>query len=251
VAARNNPRESASFDPTNARAFPHPVSDGDALLTSYCRRRIQEEVAVSSIPAYLSRAFAKRSLDLIIGTVCGAACLPVLLFVSLWIKADSPGPVLFRQRRVGRNGKVFTILKFRTMVVDAERFTGPLWAVEDDPRCTRAGRILRRLKIDEIPQLLNVLRGEMSLVGPRPERPFFVNQLIEEFPEYTRRLLIKPGITGLAQIHQKADQKLEDVSRKQGLDFAYLERASLVLDLTVLWKTIGTALNGCDRPGPR
>lgn len=229
-------------------AFPHPkaIQEPDAFISSTAKRRIEEEKLLGGASEYVVSGVMKRTIDLVASTIFLILMLPFLLAIAIWIKLDSPGPVIFRQRRVGKDGQTFTIVKFRTMVLNAERFTGPLWAVEDDPRCTRLGKILRRRKIDEMLQVLNVFRGEMSLVGPRPERPFFVNRLVEEVPEYPRRLLAKPGITGLAQVFQNADRNLRDVSRKQRWDLVYLEKATPWLDLKILWRTVGIALNGRD-----
>ncbi len=161
---------------------------------------------------------------------------PVLIACAVLIKLTSRGPAIYKQDRVGQNGRVFTLFKLRTMYEDAEAQTGPVWAAGDheDPRVTPVGRILRRTHLDEFPQLLNVLKGEMSLIGPRPERPHFVSQLKGEIPEYEKRLEVKPGITGLAQIRNGYDRNLRDVRRKVRLDTQYIRRMSWALDVSIL-----------------
>ncbi|HEX9660228.1 MAG TPA: sugar transferase, partial [Rhodothermales bacterium] len=141
-------------------------------------------------------------------------------------------------------GRLFTMYKFRTMNDDAESDTGPVWATEDDPRYTRLGRWLRRTRIDEVPQLINVLKGDMSLVGPRPEREFFVEKLVKEVPLYRRRLRVKPGITGIAQVKWKYDQSVEDVRQKVKYDLFYISNMSLRMDLKILFATVRTILSG-------
>ena len=159
------------------------------------------------------------------------------ILVSLIIKIESKGPILYRQKRVGQNGKIFIINKFRSMKDEAENTTGPVWAIEEDPRITKVGKILRKYRIDEIPQFINVLFGDMSVVGPRPERPFFIKKLIKEFPFYYRRHKIRPGITGWAQIKQSYDSSLSDVKEKLKYDFFYIENMSLSLDLQIMIRT--------------
>jgi exopolysaccharide biosynthesis polyprenyl glycosylphosphotransferase len=159
-------------------------------------------------------------------------CSPLLILTAILIKATSKGPVLYSQVRVGCGGKTFVMLKFRTMRVDAERHTGPVWATDRDSRCTWLGGYLRRWSLDELPQLLNVIRGEMSLVGPRPERPFFVNQFAQTMPQYHLRHAVPPGITGWAQVHGwRGNTSLE---KRLEHDLYYIRHQSLRLDLTVL-----------------
>lgn len=165
--------------------------------------------------------------------------LPLMAVLCVVVRATSPGPVFFVQRRVGRNGRAFGILKLRTMVADAEQATGPIWAQENDPRITPIGRFLRATHFDEIPQLINVLKGEMSLVGPRPERPVFVEQFRREIPFYEERLTVKPGITGLAQVRHRYDETLKDVRRKVAYDRLYIRKMCLLLDLRIILLTIG------------
>lgn len=172
------------------------------------------------------------------------AGLPVWLVVSLAIVLDSRGSVFYRQKRTGEGGRVYRIFKFRSMVRDAERKTGAVWAGRDDPRITRIGRLLRRTRIDEVPQFLNVLIGDMAVVGPRPERPEIIEELRKIYPFYDKRLTVKPGITGWAQVKLEYDTSLEDVSKKLKLDFQYIENQSLFLDLEILARTIIVVLTG-------
>ncbi|MDZ7374209.1 MAG: undecaprenyl-phosphate glucose phosphotransferase [candidate division KSB1 bacterium] len=189
----------------------------------------------------------KRLMDIVVSLVVLVAGIPLWILVALAIKLDSPGPVLFKQKRVGKDGKIFTIYKFRSMIEGAEKMTGPKWAEEDDPRITRVGKILRKLRIDEFPQLINVLAGDMSLVGPRPERPYFVRRLKHQIPLYTRRLRVKPGITGWAQVKGHYDTSIEDVRKKLEYDLFYIENMSLRMDFKILLTTIYVALAGKGR----
>jgi len=185
---------------------------------------------------------ARRTLNLIVGVVALILTLPLLSFVALAISIDSPGPVLYRQKRVGRNSQTFYCYKFRTMRENAEAECGPTWAGDDDPRITRVGRILRRSRLDEIPQLWCVVRGDMALVGPRPERPEFVAWLEKEIPYYGMRHLVTPGITGWAQVRYKYGNSLEDAREKLQYDLFYLKNASVALDFLILFHTIKTVL---------
>ena len=185
----------------------------------------------------VQQKFAKRIIDIIFSFIILLGFSPVWILVSLIIKIESKGPILYRQKRVGQNGRIFIINKFRSMKDEAENTTGPVWAIEEDPRITKVGKILRKYRIDEIPQFINVLFGDMSVVGPRPERPFFVEKLIKEFPFYYRRHKIRPGITGWAQIKQSYDSSLSDVKEKLKYDFFYIENMSLSLDLQIMIRT--------------
>lgn len=158
------------------------------------------------------------------------------------IKLDSRGPIFYRQERVGQDGRRFLLCKFRSMRQDAEKDTGPVWAREGDDRVTRVGRILRRTRIDELPQFYNVLRGDMSLVGPRPERPMFVEQLSEEIPYYPLRHVIKPGITGWAQINYGYANTLEHTVEKLQYDLFYIKNISWILDLLIVFETVKTVM---------
>jgi lipopolysaccharide/colanic/teichoic acid biosynthesis glycosyltransferase len=217
-------------------------------------------------------ALAKRTFDLVGGIVVLLLALPFFIVVPIMIKLESPGPAIFRQLRVGKNnrrkerrrpnfvlantrrrkdrrredlqGCPFMIYKFRTMREDAEKFCGPVWATKNDPRITKVGKILRLTRLDELPQLLNVLKGDMSLVGPRPERPHFVRQLAEEIEGYSERLKTKPGITGLAQVSQGYDTNIEDVDSKVKFDVTYIKNWSLWFDLKIIAKTFVVMLTG-------
>lgn len=169
--------------------------------------------------------------------------LPVALLTAILIKLDSRGPVLYRQERVGMNGQPFTLMKFRSMRVDAEK-DGPIWASQTDGRTTRVGRIIRKIRVDEIPQFWNILKGEMSFVGPRPERPHFVAQLAQEIPYYEQRHLIAPGLTGWAQIKYPYGASIEDARQKLQYDLYYIKNQSLALDAAILFETIKTILFG-------
>jgi len=186
----------------------------------------------------------KRLCDVLFSLVILIGFLPIWLIVALVIRMDSQGPIFYAQKRVGRNGKVYKMIKFRSMVVGAEKMTGPIWATNNDPRVTRVGRFLRRLRLDEIPQLINVLSGDMSLVGPRPERLYFVKKFRKVFPLYSRRLHVRPGITGWAQIKGGYDQSLEHVKKKLEYDLFYLENMSLRMDLKIVLSTIYVMLLG-------
>ncbi|MGQ9502805.1 MAG: exopolysaccharide biosynthesis polyprenyl glycosylphosphotransferase, partial [Anaerolineae bacterium] len=162
--------------------------------------------------------------------------------IALLIKLDSPGPVFFRQIRSGRGGVPFQLFKFRSMRTDAEATTGARWATEDDPRITRVGRWLRRTRLDELPQILNILRGDIHLIGPRPERPEFIAQLEKEIPFYRARLAVKPGLTGWAQVKYRYGSTVEDARIKLEYDLYYIKHRSLGLDLQILLQTIGVML---------
>jgi lipopolysaccharide/colanic/teichoic acid biosynthesis glycosyltransferase len=177
-----------------------------------------------------------RLLDIVGSLTILILGLPVMLVTSLLIKLTSRGPILYKQERVGKHGTVFTLYKFRTMIDDAEKHIGPVWAVKNDDRITAVGRILRRMRLDELPQLCNILRGEMSLVGPRPERPYFVarHKALQGI-----RLSVKPGLTGLAQVRSAYDLK---PSHKVKYDCLYIQRRSLLLNIYILMHTIPVLL---------
>ncbi|RPH66372.1 MAG: TIGR03013 family PEP-CTERM/XrtA system glycosyltransferase [Burkholderiales bacterium] len=192
----------------------------------------------------LLRDMIKRSFDVTASLVLFAVTLPILLLAMLAIALESGRPVFYRQERVGQGGTTFEILKFRTMVHDAERDGPPRWAAANDPRITHVGRFLRLTRIDELPQLINVLRGEMSLVGPRPERPFFVRHLIEDIPYYDVRHSVKPGITGWSQVRYQYGASVEDSLAKLQYDLYYIKNHSLFLDLLILIDTVQVVLLG-------
>ena len=192
----------------------------------------------------VQQRFAKRLLDIVVATLVVVPAFPIWLLVALAIKIESKGPVLYRQERVGKNSKRFVINKFRSMVDEAETVTGPVWAEAEDTRITKVGRLLRRFRLDEVPQFFNVFSGDMSVVGPRPERPYFVQKLVEEFPFYYRRHKIRPGITGWAQIKHSYDSSLSDVKEKLKYDFFYIENSSLSLDFLIMFRTVLVMLSG-------
>ena len=185
----------------------------------------------------------KRLLDLILAAVGLVLAAPVMALVMLAIKLTSPGPAMFHQRRVGRHGRIFTVHKFRSMKPDAEAETGPVWARKDgDPRVTRVGLFLRRTRLDELPQLWNVIRGDMSFVGPRPERPEFVTELTDEIPYYSQRHSIRPGITGWAQVCYTYGASREDALQKLQYDLYYIKNLSIALDAYIIFESIKTVL---------
>jgi len=186
----------------------------------------------------------RRALSLVASAVLLLIVLPVVPFVMLAIKLDSAGPILYRQKRVGRGGVTFTCYKFRTMRRDAEADSGPTWAGDDDPRITRTGRFLRTVRLDEIPQLWCVLKGDMAFVGPRPERPEFIAWLSQELPYYSIRHAVRPGITGWAQVRYPYGNTLEDAKEKLQYDLYYIKNASIGLDLLIMFQTIKIVLLG-------
>ena len=186
----------------------------------------------------------KRYSDIALSIAGLTIASPILLFAAILIKLNSKGQVIYRQNRVGKNGKVFKVYKLRTMRLDAEKYTGVIWAKENDSRITSVGRVLRKAHIDEIPQLLNVLKGEMSIVGPRPERPELVRDLKTLIHDYEKRLQVTPGITGLAQVWHKYDETIEDVKKKIKYDLLYIRRMCLLVDLRILAQTFVVVLTG-------
>jgi sugar transferase (PEP-CTERM system associated) len=187
-------------------------------------------------------ALGKRLLDVAIATLLILLTLPLMLVVAVLIKCESRGPVFYRQERVGRHNQVFVLFKFRSMCQNAEPDGAPVWAAECDSRVTRVGRFIRYTRIDELPQLWNVLRGEMSIVGPRPERPYFVERLAAAIPLYAERHFVKPGITGWAQINAPYGASLEDARDKLSYDLYYIKNQSLLFDLRILVATLRVVL---------
>jgi exopolysaccharide biosynthesis polyprenyl glycosylphosphotransferase len=188
--------------------------------------------------------FVKRTFDVVIAGVALFFLVPVLALVGLIVRVSSPGPVFFRQRRLGEGGELFEILKFRTMVDGAEQAGKAVWAAADDARITAVGRVLRRTRLDEIPQLWNVLRGEMSIVGPRPERPEFLELLRDTVPFWTRRHLVKPGITGWAQVRRGYTADASGTAEKLAYDLYYLKYRSLLFDFAIAARTVGIVFSG-------
>ena len=193
-------------------------------------------VHLTQVPLTGWMSLVKRTLDIGISAAALAALSPALAAIAAAIRLSDGGPVLYRQRRMGLDGRPFDILKFRSMVVGAEEESGPTWASPDDPRRTRLGRFLRRWSLDELPQFLNVFRGEMSLVGPRPERPEFVREFKEKFPQYMLRHRVRAGITGWAQVHGWRGNT--SLSKRIEYDLYYIENWSLSLDIKILWMTL-------------
>ena len=190
------------------------------------------------------RLVLKRVVDFMGAAIGIVLTAPVMLAAAIGVKLTSKGPIFYKQERMGRFGGSFTIYKFRSMHVDAEA-AGPQWAAcRNDPRLTNVGAVLRRTHLDELPQLFNVLKGEMSLVGPRPERSCFVEDLNRDIPRYDQRLLIKPGMTGLAQVHYRYDTSIVDVKRKLRFDLLYVKRMCLALDARILLWTIAVVATG-------
>jgi lipopolysaccharide/colanic/teichoic acid biosynthesis glycosyltransferase len=217
-------------------------------------------------PSTADRVYSwfKRGLDIVLSSIGLLVLAPVLALLAVVIKLDSRGPVFYGQERIGLNrrrslgndraagerrrkdtfGRPFKIYKLRTMVADAEKNTGPIWAKAGDSRVTRVGKILRKTRLDEFPQLWNVLRGEMSLVGPRPERPSFVLSLSESLPDYPKRCFAVPGITGLAQVKSRYDTSIETVSRKLQYDLYYVRHGRLMLDFKIMVATLKVMARG-------
>lgn len=190
------------------------------------------------------RAFGKRIFDLFVSLLIFIVSFPIMLITAFLIYLEDRMPIFYKQERVGKDGHSFMVLKFRSMRNDAETITGPQWASTDDPRTTKVGRVIRKLRIDELPQILNVLKGEMSFVGPRPERPHFVEQLCEEVPYYNMRHSIKPGITGMAQVRYQYGASVEDSIQKLQYDLYYVKNNSLFLDILILIDTLQVVLLG-------
>ena len=200
-----------------------------------------QELFAFTMPLWQVRV--KRVIDIVFGAFLGICSLPVCLIAAIAIKLEDHGPVFYSQERIGLYGKPFTVFKFRTMRTDAEKF-GAQWATKDDPRITKVGKFLRKTRIDELPQILCVLKGDMSMVGPRPERAVFIAKLREEIPFYISRLKMKPGLTGWAQVCHHYDTSTEDVKIKLQYDMYYFENMSLLLDFQILVRTVYVVLTG-------
>jgi exopolysaccharide biosynthesis polyprenyl glycosylphosphotransferase len=199
-------------------------------------------INVNDVPLQGLNSWIKRVIDVFLsGAAVVVMAIPFGIIAAL-VKLTSPGPVFYRQERMGLDGKAFNVYKFRSMFVGAEDTTGPIWARKDDPRATPIGRWLRKLDLDELPQFLNVLRGDMSIVGPRPERPFFVEQLAAEIPFYTQRHAVKPGITGWAQVKYQYGSSVEDAMEKLRYDLYYIKHLSLALDVSIVFDTVKVIL---------
>ena len=224
-----------------------PEHDGESMalhrseqnpgLSAPTLRLVHSAEPVLPSHAYLA-SFRKRSLDIVVGSIGVLLLAAMFLPVAILIKLTSAGPVFYRQRRVGRDGREFELIKFRTMTHDAEAEDGPVWAQPNDPRVTRVGGMLRRLYIDEFPQWINVLKGDMSVVGPRPERPELMGQILDVVPNFGQRLKAKPGITGIAQINYKYTNTMIEARNKLRHDVIYINAASLTLDLQLILRTL-------------
>lgn len=184
--------------------------------------------------------FFKRTFEIVFSIALLLFTLPVLVLTAIAIKLESPGPVFYKQERVGLNGKTFNIIKLRSMRTDAEK-NGPQWAAKNDPRVTQVGKFIRKTRIDEIPQLINVLRGDMSLIGPRPERPMFTEQFDKEIPGFKKRLAVKPGLTGWAQVNGGYEAT---PAEKLKMDLYYIRNQSFRLDLEILLRTVWVVISG-------
>lgn len=196
--------------------------------------------------SFIQRTYraAKRTFD-IVSAILGLIVLsPLLLLAAVLVRLTSRGPIIYSQTRVGKNGRLFDIYKFRTMRVDAEKDTGPVWAQTNDNRLTPVGGFLRKAHIDELPQLINILKGEMSLIGPRPERPLFVEDFKQKISDYDKRLEVKPGLTGLAQVFHRYDESVNDVRKKVKYDLLYIKRVCFMSDLRILFRTVRVVLTG-------
>ena len=184
----------------------------------------------------------KRLLDILLALTVFTFTWPLMIMTAIAVRMDSPGPVLFRQERAGHHGRPFTLLKFRSMTADAEAKSGPVWASEGDPRITKVGKFIRKTRLDELPQVFNVLLGDMSMVGPRPERPHFVETLAAEIPYFNQRHVVKPGLTGWAQINYPYGNTVEDSKNKLQFDLFYIKHQSFLFDLSILFSTIKTVV---------
>jgi len=223
------------------------VPDIYDLLTGYAQMHSVTGMPLIDInPNILTELqfLLKRLIDIFVSFFTLIITFPILIIVSILIKFSSKGGIIFKQNRVGLNGRHFIVHKFRTMYDDSEKNTGPVWAKINDPRITKIGHFLRKTRIDEFPQLFDVLIGNMSIVGPRPERDFFISQLKEKFPYYMRRLNVRPGVTGWAQIMGSYDTDIESVENKLKLDFYYIENISIWLDVKIMIITIWVILLG-------
>lgn len=234
----------------NARLHGLSVEDSNSFLEKINGRIAVEDLYPSSLifsegsrvsrPALL----AQRLASVVVALLALILCSPAILVAAVLVNFSSPGPILFRQERVGHRGRVFTLFKFRTMLMDAEAESGAVWADKDDPRVTGIGRLLRKMRVDELPQLWNVLKGDMNLVGPRPERPEFVQWLAGKLPYYQLRHIIRPGITGWAQVKYQYTSSLEESKQKLEYDLYYIKHISFVLDLLIMFETIKTVVLG-------
>ncbi|MEQ8848784.1 sugar transferase [Botrimarina sp.] len=222
---------------TSSLVAPKAIAANDHEPTPASQARLPEHTI--EVPAYLRR---KRIAVRVLGAILAVVLLPVILVLIAVVRLTSPGPGLYRQRRLGLNGEEFTIYKLRSMRVDAEATTGPVWSAKGDARVTLIGKLLRYFHLDELPQVFNIVRGEMDFVGPRPERPEIAARLERILPSYSQRLFALPGVTGVAQVNLPPDETLDCVRRKLAADLYYIENASAWLDLRLM---LATALRFC------
>ena len=233
----------------------HPVSmkilpDMYEVVTGLARTNQLVGVPLIDVNLNLDTLYSKhlkRIIDIFIATISLISIFPFWILIALGIKIDSKGPILYKQERIGMDGEKFLINKFRTMVLNAEDDTGPVWSGKDDSRITSFGSFLRRFHLDETPQLINIIFGDTASIGPRPERPYFIERLEKKYPFYKRRLKIRPGVSGWAQIKQPYDEKYEDVHQKLKYDFFYIENLSFRLDLKILLGTFWVTIFGHSR----
>ena len=227
----------AQFRPVGIDASRGPIGwlDPDSLGTSWL-------ASARALQGSKTGTVLRRASDILLSWVLILFTLPLMVLTALAIRLDSSGPIFYRQERVGLAGRGFSVWKFRSMVADAEAQTGPAWARQRDPRITRVGGVIRLTRIDELPQLLNVLRGEMSLIGPRPERPHFVETLAAVLPRYPDRHVIKPGLTGWAQVNYPYGASVEDARAKLAFDLYYIQHRNMLLDIRILLATIRVVL---------
>ncbi len=193
---------------------------------------------------FIVHQLLKRTIDILFSLIALFILAPLFILLSFLVLFSSPGSVFYRQIRVGREGLHYKMYKFRSMYQDSEKNTGPIWASREDERITPIGKVMRRFHLDEIPQFFNVLIGDMSIVGPRPERPEIVAHIMKEIPDYLNRTKIKPGITGWAQIHGTYDKNLDDVNLKLKNDYYYIENSSIVFDIKILFLTLMKIIKG-------
>ena len=203
----------------------------------------REKSLINTLRAVLYSSL-KRLVDILGSLLLLSILLPVMVIFSVLVRISSPGPAIYCQRRLTEGGRIFTIFKFRTMNPDAEANTGAVWAMSDDPRITKIGSFMRKTRIDELPQLLNILIGDMSLVGPRPERPVFAKELSRKYPRFVRRTDVKAGLTGLAQVSSGYASSVDDYREKLAWDLLYVKHRSIWLDIQILLRTITVVLRG-------
>lgn len=232
----------------NLRFAGYAIEEVSTFYEKICRRISSQDLRPSQLiftSEFVSRQnWFTTTFDVGVALTCLVLMLPVMLVIAVAIKLESRGPVLFRQKRVGQNNVPFTLYKFRSMRQDAEKHTGAVWSTAGDPRVTRVGCVIRRLRLDELPQFYNVLRRDMSIVGPRPERPEFVSVLAEKIPYYRQRHAVKPGITGWAQINYRYGETFEDAVRKFEYDLYYIKYMSHSLNQYIIFATVKTMLLG-------